>query len=249
MGGKLKIKGINAQKVRKIFITAGLSLGIMASMTGCKDEKSSAGYKTKATLKPIEKTKELSKEEKLQQDIEDNIKTSEDILNDMKKRYLEKYNKENNTNYKVENLKLIKSSTDYIIITKDGTIYTHGLTPDVLFNELEKQGIKYNTNKYNSKIYKSLNEDEILEQMLSDGTPVLDGNNLQNIGKEIKNSTLSDFIDVFDIGIELKNNFTTENFKKYEDSLIKFYYGEEDKEKNDKSNTNNIKKIKGEEER
>ena len=201
-------------------------------MTGCKDEKSSAGYKTKATLKPIEKTKELSKEEKLQQDIEDNIKTSEDILNDMKKRYLEKYNKENNTNYKVENLKLIKSSTDYIIITKDGTIYTHGLTPDVLFNELEKQGIKYNTNKYNSKIYKSLNEDEILEQMLSDGTPVLDGNNLQNIGKEIKNST-----------------FTTENFKKYEDSLIKFYYGEEDKEKNDKSNTNNIKKIKGEEER
>lgn len=249
MGNKLKIKGTNNMpKVKKVFITAGLSLGIMASITGCDKESSIAGYK-KATPKPIEQTKEPTKEEKLQQETKENVKTSDDVLKDMKSRYLEKYNEENNTDYKVENLKLVKAYADYIIVTEDGTIYTHGPTPDIIFNELKKKGINYDTDKYNRHIYKSLNEDEILEQMLSDGTPVLDGSRVENIEKDIKNSTLSNFKDVFDNGIELRKDFNEKNLQKYQKSLIKFYYGEENKEKDEKSSINNIKKINDGEER
>ena len=71
--------------------------------------------------------------------------------------------------------------------------------------------------------------------MLSNGTPVLDGNKIENIGTEVKKTTLSNFIDVFNIGLELKNDFTKENLQKYQQSIIKFYYEKRDKEK---SNTN-----------
>ncbi len=233
MKSKLKIKGINTT-IKKYGIVAGLSLSILASLTGCDDKSSLAGFSLESTKKPIEEKKELTKEEKLQKEIEDKVKNSEDVLPDMKTRYLEKYNKENKTEYKVENLRLVKAPTDYIIKTEDGIVYSHGETPDAILKELKKKGIEFKV-KYNISLYKSLNENGILEQMLSNGTPVLDGNKIENIGTEVKKTTLSNFIDVFNIGLELKNDFTKENLQKYQQSIIKFYYEKRDKEK---SNTN-----------
>lgn len=241
MRSKLKIKGIDSRekKVKRLFIATGLSLGILASITGCNNTKTSAGHdENEFTEKTLELKEEPTKEERLQAEIKNEVKISENVLPDMKARYLEKYNKENKTDYKLENLKLVKSYTDYIIVTENGTIYTHGATPDLLYDKLHEKNINYDIDEYDRQIYKSLNGEEVLEQMLADGTPVLDGNQLENIGKKIKNSTLSNFRNVFDIGLELKNNFTKENLQKYQQSIIEFYYGEKDKEK---SNTNSTK--------
>ena len=238
MGSKLKIKGIEiGSRAKKLFITTGLSLGILASITGCNNTRTSAGHnENELTEKTLEIKEEPTKEEKLQAEIKKQVRISEDVLLDMKTRYLEKYNKENKTEYKVENLRLVKSSTSYIIKTEDGIVYSHGETPDVIIDELKKKGIEFKV-KYNISIYKSLNEDEILEQMLSNGTTVLDGSKIENIGKEVKKTTLSNFRNVFDMGLVLKNNFTEENLQKYQQSIIKFYYGEKDKEQSNMNST------------
>ena len=232
MKNRLKIIGISN---KKMFIATGLALGILASTTGCNKTKIEAGNQVETTPIAEERNKKLTKEEKLKKQIETTVLVPENVLPDMKARYLEKYNEQNKTDYKLENLKLIKAYTDYIIVTENGTIYTHGETPDVLCNKLHEKNISFDADEYNKQIYKSSIGEEILEQMLDDGTPVLDGNKLENVGKKIKSSTLSNFRNVFDKGFELKNNFTKENLQKYIQSIIEFYYGEKDKEK---SNTN-----------
>ena len=222
MKEKLNIHGVKKQIGKTLIITAAsftAITGIIATTRESnKQEKNVEKFVNEDNIKPIEN---ISNEQEVE-----TLETPDDILVDMKERYIQEYNENNNTNITLENLKLIKSAQNYILKTEDGRYITHGDVPDVILNALEQEGISYETIS-DVELYKSIYGDKILEQMLLDGTPVLDGNDVTCLEKNVQSNTLSKFCNIFKKGLAYRENMGKQQLDNYVNSLIEFYDREE----------------------
>lgn len=81
------------------------------------------------------------------------ITNKDQLLEYIKKEYVEEYKKATGDNeITTEDIKIIRSNQDYVMELQDGTVVTHGNTPDSVTNKLEDDGYSYDI-KYKQKVY------------------------------------------------------------------------------------------------
>ena len=67
-----------------------------------------------------------------------------ELLKYLKNEYIEEYEKvTGDTELTTDDIEMIRSNQDYVMVTADGVVVTHGSTPDIVRNKLEKDGVEY----------------------------------------------------------------------------------------------------------
>lgn len=66
------------------------------------------------------------------------------LLKYLKNEYIEEYEKvTGDTELTTDDIEMIRSNQDYVMVTEDGIVVTHGATPDTVKNKLENDGHEY----------------------------------------------------------------------------------------------------------
>jgi len=171
------------------------------------------------------------------------VKTKESILDDIKNRYIEEYNANENSQLYASHIKLAVRPQDYIIKTKSGKYITHGDYPNKVINYLGNGNIE---TLEGIDVYSIYHDDELLESIAKIGLKthsIYDGNNPESINKNKSYKTLKEFSNVIDAGITWQKSPDDKYAKqKYIDALTKYYSNKENtKESNNKNNNKEIK--------
>lgn len=138
------------------------------------------------------------------------------ILQDFKERYVEAYNKENNTNLKASDIDFISSTQDYLFITSDGQYVTHGTEPYVTKDILGKYGNYTHASKTNTRILQTVyfGTNDTIEMCTADsGKTVLSGRDKENLLNNLNNklgekeTVLSEFDDLANLVVEANASY------------------------------------------
>ena len=148
-----KIIRKNATKAkRKVALSAVVGmLGIAAPLLLNSGEKAPEEITVdfEDTTKDDEDTAKKFREEvaeaaKTAENEEITFENEAQLLQYLKNEYIEEYEKiTGDTELTTEDIAIIRSNQDYVMVTEDGVVVTHGGTPDTVKNKLEKDGYKY----------------------------------------------------------------------------------------------------------
>lgn len=81
------------------------------------------------------------------------IESEAQLLQYLKNEYIEEYEKATgDTELTTADIEMMRSNQDYVMLTEDGVVVTHGATPDVVRSKLEKDGRGYSI-EYEQQVY------------------------------------------------------------------------------------------------
>lgn len=81
------------------------------------------------------------------------IASEAQLLKYLKNEYIEEYEKvTGDTELTTDDIEMIRSNQDYVMLTEDGVVVTHGATPDIVRSKLKKDGRGYSI-EYEQEVY------------------------------------------------------------------------------------------------
>lgn len=223
------------KNVRKLIVMGALSVSVLG-FTGCASKEVKEPVVPTTVGPVVDNTKESSEYE--------NLDSYAAVLQDFKERYVKEYNEVNGTNISAEDIKVNLSYTDYLYEI-NGKYVTHGATPYETQKVLQQVG-SYDTVSGDIKIYQIIDKSsgKALESYAKGSldnrnylsSPVLSGNNLNSLQKELNqntNSILSNYYEGIDIvsNIQSSDKYNIDNYIEFIEILDNREVEQEDLER------------------
>lgn len=247
---KQMVKSEILRKTKKKLAIAGVTFscvaaGILGATLGGNKENIAESNITTISTEGIKTDEEIVEQTLAQnQEIEriDGLHSKKETLNYLKEMYVAEYNNRNDTTYSIKDINFFSNDQSYVWLGQEDDRYyyvTHGATPDVLENKLEKEDKNFDKIE-DVKVYTSMLVTEegkkSLESIAIHGNeivPVILGDDyLEGKGLSISEnqSTLQDMGDLMIATVDLVTNFENDGIAKSKKEANEAIYKEKMKE-------------------